>query len=84
MVPFKPFYDRGAQVTFGLVAYGLGIGVEVNGMALVTQFMYGQNYFYCDPPITTTWTSSGAIPTTTWAAISLPVTTWLDSNGAPI
>lgn len=83
-VPFKPFYDRGAQVTFGLVAFGFGPGVDVNGVALLTQFLYGQNYFYCEDPITTTWVTCGAVPVTAWNAVSLPVTTWLNEDGQAI
>ena len=83
-IPFKPSFNRYAQTTFGLVAIGPVGSIEVNGMALVTGFLFGQNFFYCEDPITTTWVSSGAIPVTTWSGVSLPTTTWLDLNGVPI
>jgi hypothetical protein len=83
MVPFKPYFDRGAQVTFGLVAYGPGLGVGPNGVALLTQFLYGQNFSYCEDPVTTNWTAC-VVPATTWSAVSLPVTVWLDKDGQAV
>lgn len=78
MVPFKPFFDPLAQMTDGLVAFGLGPIPQVNGVALVTGFLFGQVWNYCgdDPvtswtlctsPVTTTWSDSYVQPTTIWA-----------------
>ena len=81
-VPFKPFFDRYAQTSFGLVAYGLGNGVGVNGVALVTEFLYGQNYFYCEDPVVTNWSLCPSVPVTSWTGVSLPTTIWTYHDGS--
>lgn len=68
-VPFGVRFDRYAQTTGGNVAIGLGPVVHVNGVALVTGFLFAEIWNYCSDPVTTTWT-----------AIALPSTTWTDNN----
>jgi hypothetical protein len=76
-VPLNPKFDRYAQMSYGLVAYGYGPVAKANYLALVTGFMYGDNWTHCYDSVSTTWTACGATVTTTWTdAYTLPVTAW--------
>jgi hypothetical protein len=77
--PLNPIFDRCAQMTYGLDAIGYNSFpyVNVNYLALVTGFMYGDNWTECCPDPATVWTSAYTLPVTTWtAAYTLPATTW--------
>lgn len=75
-VPLNPIFDRYAQMSYGLVAIGYGPEVQANYLALVTGFMYGDNWALCyDMPVTS-WSLCAAAPTTSWSAFTAPSTTW--------
>lgn len=79
-VPFLVRFDRYAQMTYGLEAYGLGPVPNVfgaNGVALVTGFLFGENWNYCSSPVSTSWTLCMASVSTSWTpGFSQPVTAW--------
>lgn len=78
-VPLNPIFDRVAQMTYGLDAIGHNSFpyVGVNYLALLTGFMYGDNWSECCPQPSTTWTAAYTLPSTTWtAAYTLPATSW--------
>lgn len=76
-VPFGVKFDNYAQVTSGLVAYGLGPLVQVNGVALVTGFLFAEIWNYCSDAVVTSWTVCSTLPSTTWTDISPSnSTTW--------
>lgn len=84
-VPFKPFFDRLAQLTFGFVAYGLGNQPQVNGVALVTGFEFAEIWNYCGDDPVTVWAACIATPSTTWTSShSAPATVWTLRDGGTI
>lgn len=74
-VPFKVRFDRYAQASSGLVAVGLGFPVAANGIALVTGWLFGENWNSCFDPVATSWTLCAAETTTTWDDNNPNVTT---------
>lgn len=74
-VPFKPKFDNFAQVSFGLVAFGLGPLPHANGVALVTGFIFAENWAYCSDQVVTAWTLCSAPVTTPWTDNDPSVTT---------
>lgn len=77
MAPFHVKFDSFAQVTGGLVAYGLGPTVSANGVALVTGFLFAEIWNLCGEDPVTSWTACASNPSTTWSAsYSQPVTAW--------
>lgn len=79
-VPFQVIFDRYSQVSSGIESVGLGSipnGFGINGISVVTQFLYGGAWQYCGDPVVTSWTACGSPVSTTWtAAYTLPVTAW--------
>lgn len=63
-------FDRYAQLTYGLDAYGIGYGVGVNYLAIITGFMYGYGWQYCGPTPVTVWLPCGVAPVTTWSLVA--------------
>lgn len=64
---------------FGLdaVANELPFTVKPNGVALVTQWLSGEQWSPCYDPISTLWTGCFAQPVTGWSAcFTAPSTAW--------
>jgi hypothetical protein len=74
-VPVGVKFDRFAQLSDGLVAFGLGLPVHANGIALVTGFLFGEIWLPCFDAITTSWSVCAAPVSTTWTDNNPSVTT---------
>lgn len=74
-VPFKVRFDRYANASYGNVAVGLGFPVAANGVALVTGWLFSENWNYCFDPVITSWTACASAVNTTWTDNNPSVTT---------
>lgn len=74
-VPVGVRFDRFAQMTDGLVAFGLALPVHANGIALVTGFLFGEIWIPCFDPVSTSWSVCASAVVTSWTDNNPSVTT---------